>query len=113
MNYNFTNSRLRLLVQRVSNFIFIKLHDPLVNLWKPEEYVRKWLKNHRSATGTWTKVAKANLKQKENPLPKFLYFNISILQNYEIGYLFFKFQILINIGFLYSLDKKLLKSIRF
>ena len=68
MNSILTNSRSRLLVQRVSNLIVIKLHDPPVNLWKPEEYVRKWLRNHRSAMDTRTKVSKANLKQEEAPL---------------------------------------------
>ena len=63
-----TNSRLRLLFQRVSDLIFIKFHCPPVNLWKPEEYVRKWLRNHRSATDTRTNAAKANLKQEEDPI---------------------------------------------
>ena len=72
MNNILTDSRSRPLVQRVSNLIFIKLHGPPVNLWKLEEYVRKWLRNHRSATDARTKVAKANLKQEENPIWKFL-----------------------------------------
>ena len=72
MNNILTNSRSRPLVQRVNNLISIKLHGPPVNLWKPEEYVRKWLRNHRSATDTRTKVAKANLKQEEDPIWKFL-----------------------------------------
>ena len=46
MNNIPTNSRSRLLVQRVSNLIFIKLHGPPVNLRKLEEYVRKWLRSH-------------------------------------------------------------------
>ena len=72
MNNILTNSKSRPLVQRVSNLIFIKLHGPPVNLWKPEEYVRKWLRNHRSATDARKKVAKANSKQEENPTWKFL-----------------------------------------
>ena len=66
INNILTNSRSRLVVQRVSNLIIIKLHGPPVNLWKPEKYVRKWLRNHRSATDTRTKVAKANSKQEED-----------------------------------------------
>ena len=69
MNNILTNSRSRPLVQRVSNLIFIKLHGPPVNLWKPEEYVRKWLRNYPSATNTRRKVAK---KQEEDPIWKFL-----------------------------------------
>ena len=72
INNILTSRRSRLLVQRVSNLIFIKLHASPVNLWKPEEYVRKWLRNRRSATDTRTKVSKANLKQEEDPIWKFL-----------------------------------------
>ena len=72
MNCILTDSRSRLIVPRVSNLMFIKLHGPPVNLWKPEEYVRKWLKNHRSAIDRKTKVAKTNLNQEEDPIWKFL-----------------------------------------
>ena len=90
-----------------------QVHVTASNIEKPakddKEYVGKWLWNHQSATGTRTRVAKANLKQEEDSIQKFLYFDITILQHYGIGYLFFEFQISINIGFLYSLDKKIIK----
>ena len=44
---------------------------------------------------------------------KIFVFNITISQHHGIGYLFFEFQISINIVFLYSLDKKLLKCVQF
>lgn len=72
MNCILTDIRSRLLVNRVSNLMFIKLHGPPVNLWKPDEYVLKWLRNHRSAIDSQTKIAKTNSNQEEDPIWKFL-----------------------------------------
>jgi len=66
MNSILTERRSRLLINRVSDLMFIKMHGPPVNDWKPERYVKTWLRCHRSAVDTQTKIAKAGQGQREN-----------------------------------------------
>nr|CAD7417610.1 unnamed protein product [Timema poppensis] len=58
MNLIVMDTRSRLLIGHASNLMFIKLHGPPIEQWKPDNYVRKWLRNHRSATDTQIKAVK-------------------------------------------------------
>ena len=44
-------------VSHISNLMFISLFGPPVSKFKPHAYVKKWLKSHRSADDTRTRVA--------------------------------------------------------
>ncbi|KAK0147671.1 E3 SUMO-protein ligase KIAA1586 [Merluccius polli] len=49
MNLVITPTRTKLLIERVSALMFIHLHGPPLKQWNPEEYVKTWLRCHRSA----------------------------------------------------------------
>ncbi|XP_028410502.1 E3 SUMO-protein ligase KIAA1586-like [Dendronephthya gigantea] len=49
MNLVCTSVRNRLLVERISNLMFIKLVGPPINAWNPEKYTKSWLRKHHSA----------------------------------------------------------------
>lgn len=70
MNLIVTETRSRLLINHVSSLMFIKLHGPPISTWKPDNYVQKWLKCHRSATDTQTRRAKSK-DLTEDPVWKF------------------------------------------
>ena len=48
--------------------MFIKQHGPPISVWKPNSYVKKWLRSHRSATDTQTRIAKAKDISEEDPV---------------------------------------------
>ncbi|GBN73830.1 E3 SUMO-protein ligase KIAA1586 [Araneus ventricosus] len=48
----------RLWTSNISSLMFINLNGPNIRKWKPELYVRTWLRKHRSADDTRTKRAK-------------------------------------------------------
>ncbi|GBM27990.1 E3 SUMO-protein ligase KIAA1586 [Araneus ventricosus] len=53
-----TATKTRLSTSNVSSLMFIKLNDPNIRKWKPEPYVRTWLRKHRSADDKRTRRAK-------------------------------------------------------
>lgn len=57
MNNIITPSRNTLTVSHVSALLFIKLQGPPLQKWEPEPYVITWLRSHRSAADTKTRVA--------------------------------------------------------
>jgi hypothetical protein len=61
MNIIVNEKRSNLLVSHVSSLMFIKLHGPPLSIWKPQDYVKGWLRHHRSATDTQTRRVKSDL----------------------------------------------------
>jgi len=57
MNIIITERRSSLLIEHVSSLMFIKLHGPPLEYWKPGHYVKSWFANHRSATDTRTRIS--------------------------------------------------------
>ena len=57
MNNICSDDRNRLLVKRISNLIFLSLVGPPVSQFQPSSYVKLWLRGHRSADDTRTRVA--------------------------------------------------------
>lgn len=57
MNILCSNLRNTLTVKHINNLMFVSLVGPPVKLFKPQHYVKLWLKTHRSADDTRTKVA--------------------------------------------------------
>jgi hypothetical protein len=56
MNIIVSDKRNSLLVSHVSSLMFIKLHGPPLSIWKPRDYAAGWLRLHRSATDTQTRL---------------------------------------------------------
>ena len=71
MNIIVSDTRSTLLVSHVSSLLFIKLHGPPLKSWNPTMYAKTWLRIHRSATDTQTRVAVSQDKAKEDPLWQF------------------------------------------
>ena len=58
MNVILSDTRSSLLITHVSGLMFIRMHGPPLEVWKPHQYIRSWLRKHRSATDTrLTRVA--------------------------------------------------------
>ena len=57
MNIIVSDTRSNLTIPHVSSLMFIKLHGPPISMWKPMFYAQTWLRNHRSATDTKTRIA--------------------------------------------------------
>jgi len=55
MNLILNDRRNRLLIENVSNLLFIKMHGPPLNIFNPENYVITWLQTHRSADDNQTR----------------------------------------------------------
>ena len=72
MNLIISGERTRLLINRVSNLMLIKLHGPPRRKWKSEEYVESCFRRHRSATDKRTRNAKFNNPTAEDPVWKYL-----------------------------------------
>lgn len=58
MNIILTPTRNLLTVSHVSSLLFVKLHGAPMASWNPEPYVDTWLRSHRGADDTRTRVAK-------------------------------------------------------
>ncbi|XP_076829399.1 E3 SUMO-protein ligase KIAA1586-like [Brachyhypopomus gauderio] len=71
MNIIISDTRSKLLISNVSSLLFIKLHGPPLKLWNPTKYAKLWLRNHRSATDTQTRVV-ASKDVIADPLWQFL-----------------------------------------
>jgi hypothetical protein len=69
MNIIVTDTRNKLLISHVSNLLFIKLHGPPVKTWNATKYTKTWLRKHRSAVDTQTRVVSAKAIT-EDPLWK-------------------------------------------
>jgi len=69
-----SDTRSKLLVSHVSSLMFIKLHGPPLRSWIPTRYAKTWLRKHRSAMDTQTRVASMNPSEDktEDPLWQFL-----------------------------------------
>ena len=67
MNIVCNDTRNRLTVEHISNLMFISLLGPPVKEFDPEPYVKEWLKTHRSADDTRTRVttAKKSMRYKK------------------------------------------------
>jgi len=63
MNIIVSDTRSMLLVSHVSSLLFIKLHGPPLNSWKPTTYAKTWLRKHRSATDTQTNTSSCIAEQ--------------------------------------------------
>lgn len=72
MNLIITPTRTKLLIERVSALMFIKLHGPPLNQWDPTGYVTTWLRCHRSAEDRRTRPATESRKDPPDPLWRFL-----------------------------------------
>jgi len=72
MNIIVSDTRSMLLVSHVSSLLFIKLHGPPLKSWNPTTYAKTWLRKHRSATDTQTRVAVSQDKTKD-PLWQFFW----------------------------------------
>ncbi len=59
MNIIVTDTRNKLLISHVSDLLFIKLHGPPVKRWNATKYTKTWLRKHRSAVDTQTRVVSA------------------------------------------------------
>lgn len=70
MNAILTDSRNQLLVSHVSSLMFIKLHGPPLHLWNPSKYTTTWLRKHRPANDSRTRMASNGITP-EDPLWKF------------------------------------------
>ena len=57
MNLIITTTRSRILINHVSALMFVKLHGPPLVQWNPEPYAISWLRHHRLADDTRTRVA--------------------------------------------------------
>ncbi|KAK9745506.1 hypothetical protein QE152_g6844 [Popillia japonica] len=55
MNLITSPTRTRLTIEHISALMFIKLNGPNIRTWKPEYYVRTWLRRHRTADDTRTR----------------------------------------------------------
>ena len=71
MNIIVSDTRSMLLVFHVSSLMFIKLHGPPLGSWNSTMYAKTWLRKHRSATDTQTRVVSSKDKTKD-PLWQFL-----------------------------------------
>ncbi|XP_050516420.1 E3 SUMO-protein ligase KIAA1586-like [Diabrotica virgifera virgifera] len=60
MNIIISPTRSKLTIEHVSALMFIKLNGPSIQTWKPENYVKAWLRRHRTADDTRTR--RANLQ---------------------------------------------------
>ncbi|KAI6658300.1 hypothetical protein LOD99_15571 [Oopsacas minuta] len=49
MNLISTSTRNRLLSDRVSHLMIIKLHGPPIDSWNPDKYAKSWLREHHTA----------------------------------------------------------------
>ena len=49
MNLVCTPVRNRLLIERISNLLFVKLHGPPMDAWDPDKYAKSWLRAHHTA----------------------------------------------------------------
>jgi len=65
MNIIVSDTRSMLLVSHVSSLLFIKLHGLPLKSWNPTRYAKTWLRKHRSATDTQTRVAVSQDKTKD------------------------------------------------
>ncbi|KAL3056623.1 hypothetical protein OYC64_019161 [Pagothenia borchgrevinki] len=72
MNLIITPTRNRLLIERVSTLMFIKLHGPPLTQWDPTGYVTTWLRRHRSAEDKRSRQAAAESHKDPDPLWRFL-----------------------------------------
>lgn len=57
MNIIMNDLRSTLLIDHVSDLMFIHLHGPPVSQWKPLSYVKSWVTKHRHATDSRTRLA--------------------------------------------------------
>ncbi|XP_072097715.1 E3 SUMO-protein ligase KIAA1586-like [Mobula birostris] len=57
MKLRISTTHSRILINHVSALMFVKLHGPPLVQWNPELYVTSWLRYHRSADDTRTRVA--------------------------------------------------------
>ena len=57
MNIICNDLRNRLTISHISNLMFISLVGPPVSKFRPEVYVKKWLKTHRSADDSRTRIS--------------------------------------------------------
>lgn len=72
MNLIITPTRTRLTVEHVSSLMFVNLHGPNLRDWDPEPYVKTWLRKHRTADDTRTRLAKPPNAEDFNPFEKYL-----------------------------------------
>ena len=74
MNIIVTYKRNQLTIPHVSSLMFIKPHGPPISMWKPMYYVQAWLRKHRSATDTQTRVVDFTKLAKAKPDSLWKYF---------------------------------------
>ena len=55
MNIISTDPRCTILVKNVSSLMHVNLDGPPLRMWRPESYVKSWLRLHRSANETQSK----------------------------------------------------------
>lgn len=72
MNLIITPIRTRLLIERVSALMFIKLHGPPMHQWNPTSYGTTWLRSHRSAEDRRTRPATESRSEPPDPVWRFI-----------------------------------------
>jgi hypothetical protein len=66
LNIIVSDARCNLLVSHVSSLMFIKIHGPPVAMWNPRDYAKTWLRHHRSATDTQTRLVESKSHEDED-----------------------------------------------
>ncbi|MCP6484570.1 hypothetical protein NL492_27585, partial [Klebsiella pneumoniae] len=49
MNIICTDLHSKLTIPNISNLMFININGPPLSLWNPEDYVKHWISNYRTA----------------------------------------------------------------
>ena len=70
MNLISTFARNRLLIDRISNLMFVKLHGPPIDVWNPDKYAKSWLRAHHSADDQRVKKRKMEGSDQEEVATK-------------------------------------------
>ncbi|VVC43381.1 Ribonuclease H-like domain [Cinara cedri] len=70
MNNICTDLCSRLMINNISNLMFININGLSLSDWNPEDYVKSWLFNHRCAEDTRTKIARNNIGKFESKVIK-------------------------------------------
>jgi len=70
MNNICTDLRSQLIINNISNLMFININGPPLSDWNPEDYVKSWLFNYRCAEDTKTKITRNNIAKVRAKLSK-------------------------------------------
>lgn len=73
MNLICSDIRYRLSVKNISSLMFININGPPIAIWKPTDYVKSWLLQHRSTEDNRSrKMAMPKVSETKSSLWKIL-----------------------------------------